>query len=81
MVEVTDVELPVLCVVIEPGLQSFGLFFLGDVQVELQDGGAFVGEKSLEVHNVAIAAAPSLFWHEIEHAYDEDIFIVTSVED
>ena len=56
MLEVALGELPELVWGVESILEALGLLFLGDVQVELDDGGSLVGEQALELVNMAVAS-------------------------
>ena len=61
VLEVAPLELPSLVRVVESCLEASSLLLGGDVEEELDDGGALIGEQALEVVDVLIAPLPSVF--------------------
>ncbi|KAG1647661.1 Ribonuclease VapC9 [Nymphon striatum] len=79
--EIAGRELPVLLRLVQARLQAFFLLVLGNVQVELGDRRAFVGQQLLELADVAVAAAPLILGDIAVHPHDEHVFVVAAVED
>ena len=79
-VEVAEAELPVLVRFGEPGLEPALLLVLGDVQQDLDDRGALVGEHLLERADVVEALPPPLLGDETVHAHHDDVLVVAPVE-
>lgn len=55
ILEIAGIEFPILLGIIEPGLEALLLFFVGDVQEEFKNSGAFVDEEALEIVDVLVA--------------------------
>src|SRR5690606_30187891 len=79
-VQIADVELPVLARVVEPGAEALRLLLFRDVDEELDDRRALVGEETLELDDVVIAPPPTRLGDEALDAYHEDVLVVAPVE-
>ena len=81
VIEIAAAELPSLVRAVDAVLQPRPLLLLRDVEEQLHDVRAFVGEHPFEVDDVAEASPPSRGRHELLDAHDDDVFVVTAVED
>jgi hypothetical protein len=79
--EVEGIELPVLVGVVDAGLEAAGLFFVRDVEEELEDEDVAVGEGLLPGVDVVHAAVGLFAGDEAVDAGGEHILIVRAVED
>ena len=74
-------KFPALMRFVETGLQTFLLFVFVDVQIELEDRGAFIDQQLLELLNMIVAIAPNHFRRQFVYTHDQDIFVMATVED
>src|ERR1700720_3634237 len=81
IVEVRGAELPALLGVGEPFQQPPALLVAVDVEEELEDRGAVLGEQPLEVVDLGVARLPDLGGHEVVDALDQHRLVVAAVED
>src|SRR5262249_2742431 len=72
--------LPAMLLLVEPVLQALALLFLRDVQHELENGGAVLGEDFLEGVDLVVTRFDRVLGCKLAHAADENIFIVRAVE-
>src|SRR5579863_2547678 len=79
--EVGQRQLPVPSRVLHPLLEPPFLLFLADVQKEFQDRDAVLGEHSLEIVDLTIAAPPDFFWNQVVHSHHQHIFVVGAIKD
>ncbi len=91
--EVGGADFPVFFRFARAGEQALALFFLGEVEEELEDADAVTVEIVLEADDVAVAVAPEVFVSGVlvrkhlrgqdgRHGFgDEDLFIVGAIED
>ena len=52
------------------------MFGFGDVQIELEHGGAVLCEAALEGVDPLVAGAPDFFRHQLFHPHNEHVFVV-----
>src|SRR5262249_20575537 len=90
--DVAHVELPALRRLVEPGEEALALFFLGDVQEELEDQRAALREVTLESADALEALVPDVLRHQLArqalarqhlrmHPRNQHILVVRAVED
>jgi len=81
LLEVVGGELPAAVGIVQPGLQAPRLLRAVDVQEELDDRGAFVGEHPLERTDVLVAATPARLGHQPVDPHHQHVLVVRAVED
>ena len=81
VLEVGRVELPALLGNLDALGQAFGLLLLGDVEHELQDPGAIVGEHLLEGVDLVIALLDHVSGRIAPHLHHQHVLVVRAVED
>ncbi len=67
--------------VVQPGLQALLLFVLIDVQIELQDRRPVLGQHLFEIVDLIVTLLPDLLCDQLMDACDQNLFIVTAIED
>ena len=67
--------------IVDPRLQALPLLVLADVQEELQNRDAVLGQDPLERVDLLVPLRPDRPGHELVNAHDEDVLVVGAVED
>jgi hypothetical protein len=67
--------------IVDAGLEALGLLLVGDVEEELEDGDAVVGEGLLPGVDIVHVLAGGFVAHESMDARGKDVFVVRAVED
>ena len=67
--------------IVQPLLEPASLLVPADVQEELHDDDAVLGQQLLEPVDLVVAARPHVLGHQLAHARDQHVLVVRSVED
>jgi hypothetical protein len=81
LLEISNLEFPILLRDIQSTFKPFFLFLFGNVKENFDDGCTFVDEHFFEISDVSIPFLNELFWRIAMNFDHKNIFVVTAIKD